>query len=68
MTTIYLVVKHRVVNRFSGNTFIAHQTAFAIHDVCETKEEAKSEAKIKNAKAERYIYKVKQLPLKVNKK
>ena len=64
MTTIYLVTKHKVVNRFSGNTFIAHQTAFEIHAVHETMNEAKAEAKIKNAKAEKYIYKVKQLVLK----
>lgn len=61
MKTIYLVTKHRIVNRFSGNTFIAHQTAFVVHAVYETMQEAKTEAKIKDAKSKKYIYKTRQV-------
>jgi hypothetical protein len=66
MTTIYLVTKHRVINRFRGNTFISHYTAFEIHNVYQTMAEAKTEAKTKDAKSEKYIYKVKKLVLKAN--
>jgi hypothetical protein len=66
MKTIYLVTKHRVVNRFSGNTFISHHTAFEIHGVYETINEAKTEAKVKDNKSAKYIYKVKKIVFKAS--
>ena len=64
MTTIYLVTKHKVVNRFRGSYFVAFQNAFEIFDVFDTLKEAKTVAKNKDDKSAKYHYKVKKLDLK----
>lgn len=64
MTTIYLVTKHKIVNRFRGSYFVAFQNAFEIHDVFYTLDEAKAVAKNKDDKSSKYHYKVKKLVLK----
>jgi hypothetical protein len=67
MTIIYLVTRHKISNRFLWQSFIAYEKSFQIASVFDTLKEAKTLAKNKDSKSERFVYKVKKIVLKEKK-